>query len=1452
MTEHTPRRSRIQRWLMRGAVGLGALLLAVVVIVAVGLRTAPVRRLVQSQANAALEGLFRGRIIVDEIRELGWRGIGGVNAHVLDDRGREVIAARGLAAELSLLGLATEFLGGKDRQRVHINRLSADEVLVTLYDDPEAGVSLLTAFDPATPEQPDDGAEGTVDVELSDIALTRVLARGSVGEQPIDADVSDVEASLAFIEGALGAKLSARQIVARSLPSRLDPDLRLDAELEVPRGEDSAVMVTANARGHVAGAPLEVDFTMAGEWLSGQVEAWDIAPEAINERVSGVKMRGPSAIHVAFDGMLSGLAIELDCRNEAVDLDLDGDVALDPDLSADLFATASGVDLSGLLDAPRSDIDTVIRLRVLQEEKAPMLLLHRIRVMQALVAGQPTPEVIADGFVELGDSGTELGGDLRIAETGTLAEGAYTAQLPAAGVSEAAAILDVHLFDPPRLRTIAGVEARGTTHLEVAWRSDETISADVTAAFERVRYQGTALDALKVNAKVGGTTTAPLVDAKLTSAALGGRVNATLTARNGVAGGEIRAQKLHAAALSELLGLPQRAKRGTLDFTLSARRSGEALSGAIDVVANDLEVAGLRHASIDAQVELDPRSRAKAHVAATLGRLGNVTVDARDVVVPQPLDAVALERLLGSLEVKGVVNLDQVSTVLALSDLPVEKLRGRLDFNGAASRQRGQRPSLNMKVQSDGLSFVGKREPHPEYSGTAAAVEKAPSVIRGLDFEVELAAPTDSEQLRVSVELKNRDALLVSVHAEANTSAVMRALEQPATMNHLPITAAIRAPKQELQKLPTIMRPGDFTGSIALNASLSGKVSQPKVVVAIDAERLRTSKESQPLDATVCVSYEKDGGSLEVTAKGGQAHAEVAARWKGDVARIGEMNERESPLRGEVSAKWRDIPTDIVPALTERLVHGKLNGAIELTDWGQEAKLRMQLDSRDLVVDKVPIQNLMVAAATDERRLTSKASIELEGSALEATFESRMTWGKRPLPIVERDARGHLEARKFQLASLSPLVARQVSELAGLLTARADVRITPNDVELSGRADLERGVLQIPALGQRLSDITARVDIGDNRVRLRELTAAGMTGRLSVTGFAEFDGFDVSRAEAELSIADDEKLPLTLEGVAIGDASGRVIAVYVGGADKRNLTVQVPSFMLITPETGGYGLQDLERPSEIRVGVHRADGKFVALPVQPLEPDSEDEAPTDEVPMHIKVELGEIVVERGNTATAQLTGQLDVETGEPMSVTGRIEIKGGELDVQGKRFEIERGVVTFDGDDPSNPTITATARWDSPTDHAIYAEYVGDVETGKIKLHSEPPLTQDEIASLLLFGTLDGTMGTGESNEATMAVSVAGDTVARGLNRALSSFTNLDVSARVDTSTGSPRPELVFQVTPRVSAKVSRAVGVPSAGEAPDRTFLTLELRLRRAWALSAVFGDRGGSALDLIWRHRY
>lgn len=100
---------------------------------------------------------------------------------------------------------------------------------------------------------------------------------------------------------------------------------------------------------------------------------------------------------------------------------------------------------------------------------------------------------------------------------------------------------------------------------------------------------------------------------------------------------------------------------------------------------------------------------------------------------------------------------------------------------------------------------------------------------------------------------------------------------------------------------------------------------------------------------------------------------------------------------------------------------------------------------------------------------------------------------------------------------------------------------------------------------------------------------------------------------------------------------------------------------------------------------------------------------------------------------------------------------------------------------------------------------------------------------------------------------LAGGVVTQGLNKAISGLTSADITTRVDTSEAdNPRPELAVQLSKKVSARIGYKLGVPSPGDNPDRTELTIDGRFVRTWSLSAVIGDQGSSALNVVWRYRY
>jgi autotransporter translocation and assembly factor TamB len=167
--------------------------------------------------------------------------------------------------------------------------------------------------------------------------------------------------------------------------------------------------------------------------------------------------------------------------------------------------------------------------------------------------------------------------------------------------------------------------------------------------------------------------------------------------------------------------------------------------------------------------------------------------------------------------------------------------------------------------------------------------------------------------------------------------------------------------------------------------------------------------------------------------------------------------------------------------------------------------------------------------------------------------------------------------------------------------------------------------------------------------------------------------------------------------------------------------------------------------------------------------------------------------------------------------------------------------------------VVASARWDAPDGHEVHAEYTGPAVGGQLRFRSSPPLSEGEILALIALGTPDTTLSTGEGGGTTgAAAGVGGVIAATGLNEALRDLTDLDVSARVDTTGSHARPEVAVQLTPRIRTEVGYNLSEPTPGKNPDRSTLSVELRIKRHWNLVTTVGDRGSSIVDLVWRRSY
>ena len=211
-----------------------------------------------------------------------------------------------------------------------------------------------------------------------------------------------------------------------------------------------------------------------------------------------------------------------------------------------------------------------------------------------------------------------------------------------------------------------------------------------------------------------------------------------------------------------------------------------------------------------------------------------------------------------------------------------------------------------------------------------------------------------------------------------------------------------------------------------------------------------------------------------------------------------------------------------------------------------------------------------------------------------------------------------------------------------------------------------------------------------------------------------------------------------------------------------------------------------------------------------------------------------------------------------MQVSGQVEVKQGKIDVQGKQFEIEKGTVTFQPEDASNPTVVATASWTAEDGSKVYADFVGPVKTGKVNLRSDPARPKNEVLAMILFGTADGANaappppGRAPDGTTKAATALGGGLAAQGLTEAMDDLTGIPATARIDTTrSANPAPGIEIQIARRLSLAFVHILGTPPLSE-PDTNLAIVDWRFRKNWSLEMTVGDRGKIQSDFVWTKRY
>ena len=1015
--------------------------------------------------------------------------------------------------------------------------------------------------------------------------------------------------------------------------------------------------------------------------------------------------------------------------------------------------------------------------------------------------------------------------------------------------------------------------------------------ARVDIAPKSIEVKGAQVDVLRFGQKLGATVglvrvAGPNIRVKdAVVEGLGDPIRADFAKDPAAIHVAVNAPKIELARVARVAQI-EGVRSGTLDLRTDLTLRKNDAKGDLHVRLDKLTARDVTNASAAIDATLDGKTLDLQSKAA-LADAGSLSLDGSIALGGAPTDPRAWERAAGDLHVATELDLAKVTSIVKPPESVVSELRGLLVVKGTLRREAGDAPpEVSLHAHTLGLFVAGPAPTEPKV-GEATEHRTAPTS-RGPIVEVKGIPKWRSVGVDLGVDFRNdaRSGLTDVAFRVTDNSGAVAVFDAKAILPYAdlmadarsaktklveaPLHARLVVPERPLALMPSVLGLKNARGKVDVDLEVAGSAVAPRVHLLARGRGVKATSGPLSTDADVELTY--DGNKADLTtyvwsAKDKKRLLDLESHVDLD-ARQAILGGGELAWKANGKAKLTRFPLATIPSLVDRRIKGEVSGELSLDGLHEDAEAHAKIDLNGLEIGNAKYKSGTIVVDAKSGKLDGSVRLDQTDGFADIKASTGMTWGKSVAPAL--DTNGPIEARlvakAFRAAAIAPFVEDALGALDGRIDADATVKISPTekDVSMEGELALRDGMVHVVAIGEEFRGVRATATMRpDGSIEVKDVFARAPQGEVRADASLKLDGLRLESAKANIEIPKDRPLDLSAQGQPIGEVSGKTIITASSdpSGKKLSVAVDVPNLIVELPQTMKSGVQELEEKETIRVGTYRDRTTFVRLPLdkEDLEPKSKKEgegaggASTD-----IDVRLAKVTVQRGNTASVVLTGNPKISIDGGTSITGQIQAQSGWADVQGKKFEIERATITFNGEQPPNPVVGATAGWTSYDDTRIYADFVGPVKTGKVTLRSEPPRPKNEILSIILFGTADGANPTppppGRQPNGTTkaAVGLGGGIAAQGLTEALDDLAGIQATARIDTTrSNNPRPEVELQIAPRVSVSFSHVIGTPPITQ-PDKNLASVDWRFRRNWSLETTVGDRGRATLDAIWQKRY
>ncbi len=441
-------------------------------------------------------------------------------------------------------------------------------------------------------------------------------------------------------------------------------------------------------------------------------------------------------------------------------------------------------------------------------------------------------------------------------------------------------------------------------------------------------------------------------------------------------------------------------------------------------------------------------------------------------------------------------------------------------------------------------------------------------------------------------------------------------------------------------------------------------------------------------------------------------------------------------------------------------------------------------------------------------------------------------------PKIEINPHQPMQAQltaSLEITSLLQLIYTETTHITGKTAISLEVNGTLASPQLSGQMTLENGTFESFRFGTVFENINAKI-VGRGSEAILTHFSATSAGNTALTAKGKITLDPRQNFPFDLSLT-TRRAPLLNLDTASVLASGPI--QIKGNSKNADLTGQ----LLIDKA-------DFTLPKQLSPSIKHIDVSYIN------QPDNE-ESPTlyqqkvDTWPMTLNVDLRapKGLTVSGRDLNSEWKGNASIKgTTSAPQIFGQIEAISGEQLLNGKMFQLAQGNITFNGDYSEKATLYVVVEHEL---EECNAEIVlkGAVNNPSISFRSNPPMSQQEILSLILFNKplpeIDALQGS-QLSQSFSALSAEDDS-ANFLGK-LRNSVKID-SFGVNVSDDDDQKDISITVGKYVTPRLFVSVNKSMTSEA---TSVAVAANLIKSLKLQAEVDEGANSQLMLKWKYDY